>query len=52
MLLLLGFALVSLSLATIAVIRFPLPASGFGRALLVSWFVGVTAFILLMGWDL
>ena len=52
MIFLLMLALVALSLATAAVIRYALPARILGRALLFAWFVGVTVIILLICWGM
>jgi hypothetical protein len=48
MIFLLLFAVVSLSLAITAMIRYPLPASIFSRVILVSWLVAVIFFIVVM----
>ncbi len=48
MIFLLLLALVSVSLAITAIIRYPLPASIFSRVILVLWFVGVILLIVMM----
>ena len=52
MILLLILALVSLLLATTAVIRYPLPTGIFSRAVLAAWFVGVTFIVVLICWGM
>jgi hypothetical protein len=52
MIFLLILALVSLSLATTAIVLYPLPIHIFSRAILFAWFIGVTVIIVLICWGI